>query len=656
MSNDLVVQLGAKLDQFQSDLNQAGDMADSAVSKIEDSFANLNPGLGGFSALGLSITGITGSVGALLTALASVNGELAQIQKSAAFSNVSTDRFQQIQFAAGQGGVSNSQSSTDLASVSKLLADAKYNENSLTKILDENNIKYKDRNGQIISLNQLLTIAGGLLGKFDSIPDKTKAAQMLGLSEGWVEALRNGSKSFEDIASKAGEAGAVIDAGTIAKAAEFDRAWKKSSAQLGAQFKSALADVAGYLDGLIEKANDLFDAVAKADGRNVGESGQAKFNAYADALDIARKETGGLAQDVDQLTRVIERMETRGGDPDIIRGLRAAREEAKNATEFIRQVNEMEAKKQFPGGVVPLPGARPSAADTPTGDGSIPSRKTASNTRDQFDIAVDSITKRTATLKADTAAALQNNVAQAQFRAEFQELTAIMRDNGEVTQQQIDKYEELRKTMTAQQALEASGITLTAEHAQKFISSSEAIATATASYDKAKKTLTDLNNASSQIGSALSNAFADAVVEGKNLNEVLSSLLKTLEKAAINSVYSSAFNAPASGGLSPIAAGLAGIFGYASGTDFAPGGVSLVGENGPELVNLPRGSQVVPNDVLRKTSGSGGDTIQYNINASGADSGTVARIQTVLAAHARAIGAQAKGVSSAQRLQSTGVS
>jgi hypothetical protein len=27
MSNDLVVQLGAKLDQFASDMNQAGDMA-----------------------------------------------------------------------------------------------------------------------------------------------------------------------------------------------------------------------------------------------------------------------------------------------------------------------------------------------------------------------------------------------------------------------------------------------------------------------------------------------------------------------------------------------------------------------------------------------------------------------------------------------------
>lgn len=31
---------------------------------------------------------------------------------------------------------------------------------------------------------------------------------------------------------------------------------------------------------------------------------------------------------------------------------------------------------------------------------------------------------------------------------------------------------------------------------------------------------------------------------------------------------------------------------FAGGTSFAPGGMSLVGENGPELVNLPRGSQV----------------------------------------------------------------
>jgi hypothetical protein len=69
--------------------------------------------------------------------------------------------------------------------------------------------------------------------------------------------------------------------------------------------------------------------------------------------------------------------------------------------------------------------------------------------------------------------------------------------------------------------------------------------------------LQKINSASSQVGSALSTAFADAVVEGKNLNDVFSSLIKTLEKAAINSVFLDLQRAGVSGGLSPFASFLA---------------------------------------------------------------------------------------------------
>ena len=48
---------------------------------------------------------------------------------------------------------------------------------------------------------------------------------------------------------------------------------------------------------------------------------------------------------------------------------------------------------------------------------------------------------------------------------------------------------------------------------------------------------------------------------------------------------------------------------HASGTSFAPGGLSLVGEDGPELVVLPRGSQVYSADETRQmTHRSGGDS------------------------------------------------
>jgi hypothetical protein len=44
---------------------------------------------------------------------------------------------------------------------------------------------------------------------------------------------------------------------------------------------------------------------------------------------------------------------------------------------------------------------------------------------------------------------------------------------------------------------------------------------------------------------------------------------------------------------------------FASGTDFAPGGMAWVGEQGPELVNLPRGAQVIPHSESMARAGAG---------------------------------------------------
>jgi hypothetical protein len=59
---------------------------------------------------------------------------------------------------------------------------------------------------------------------------------------------------------------------------------------------------------------------------------------------------------------------------------------------------------------------------------------------------------------------------------------------------------------------------------------------------------------------------------------------------------------------------------HAEGTSFAPGGLSLVGERGPELVIMPRGAQVIPNNQL--TLGNSGSStssgpVYLNINIAG---------------------------------------
>lgn len=77
-------------------------------------------------------------------------------------------------------------------------------------------------------------------------------------------------------------------------------------------------------------------------------------------------------------------------------------------------------------------------------------------------------------------------------------------------------------------------------------------------------------------------------------------------------------------GISGILGGLK-IPGFANGTSFAPGGLAMVGERGPELVHLPRGARVTPNSDI----GGGGVTVNFApvIDARGADAGAVARIE-----------------------------
>lgn len=55
------------------------------------------------------------------------------------------------------------------------------------------------------------------------------------------------------------------------------------------------------------------------------------------------------------------------------------------------------------------------------------------------------------------------------------------------------------------------------------------------------------------------------------------------------------------------------LFGFAAGTNYAPGGYALVGERGPEIVDLPRGSKVYPNGVLPAGMGGGSAVNESNV-------------------------------------------
>jgi hypothetical protein len=108
------------------------------------------------------------------------------------------------------------------------------------------------------------------------------------------------------------------------------------------------------------------------------------------------------------------------------------------------------------------------------------------------------------------------------------------------------------------------------------------------------------------------------------LNSLISQMLKSLDKPG--GMFASWFGGSggAGGGAGAAAADTPGMF--ASGTDYAPGGMAWVGEEGPELVNLPTGASVTPNSALRGAN----ITLHMPIDARGGEIGVEEKIARAL--------------------------
>lgn len=91
--------------------------------------------------------------------------------------------------------------------------------------------------------------------------------------------------------------------------------------------------------------------------------------------------------------------------------------------------------------------------------------------------------------------------------------------------------------------------------------------------------------------------------------------------------YAGSSPAPSGGGggiFSALLSFIPKLFGFANGTDFAPGGLARINEKGGEIVDLPRGSRVIPHDVSMRMAAnwnrpSQPSKVDFNINLVGAN-------------------------------------
>jgi tape measure domain-containing protein len=111
----------------------------------------------------------------------------------------------------------------------------------------------------------------------------------------------------------------------------------------------------------------------------------------------------------------------------------------------------------------------------------------------------------------------------------------------------------------------------------------------------------ELKTQMAQIGQAIADAISGGLTGDAlaGIKSQLSSLYQTASAraSAATSIVSSAFGSTPS---------------YASGTNYHPGGAAIVGEQGRELVMLPRGAQVVPNNKTEQMIGGATNTFVFN--------------------------------------------
>jgi hypothetical protein len=146
----------------------------------------------------------------------------------------------------------------------------------------------------------------------------------------------------------------------------------------------------------------------------------------------------------------------------------------------------------------------------------------------------------------------------------------------------------------------------------------------------------ELNNSFKTIGMTVSDAFKGMLTGAMSwkdgMRSLIASVIDELWKlfvvqqivGLVSSALGGASGMPGKMGTASDALKLVQVPGFANGTTYAPGGMALVGERGPELVNLPRGSQVIPNHKMRGGSGGG---INISVDARGASDPAAVRAQ-----------------------------
>ncbi len=327
------VEIVARLDQLEKDLNKAKEETDASAKKMSKSFGGLKKSIGlAAKALGPFVAGLGLIAGArgLERAIEKTLDTVDALDKTSSKLGVTTGWLQKAQYAASQSGIAWNTLAMSMQRFTRRAAEANEGLGEAQDAIKTLGIELRDANGNLRNTEDLFTDAMEALASVKDPGERLRLAFKLFDSEGAV--LVNLADNFKNLAKEAEAMGLVVDDSVIKAGVEakdkldtLSRIVKAELTQALVQLAPTLVSVANQLVRVAHWAGlawDRFSDFLNLDpitisqmNDELGELSVQLETAYANAAkameDLA--ESGGklnLAR-VAQLQEIIHRLEKR---------------------------------------------------------------------------------------------------------------------------------------------------------------------------------------------------------------------------------------------------------------------------------------------------------------------------------------------------------
>lgn len=606
----LVVALSAQMTKFEKQMtSDAPALADKAVKNIEDKFARTNPDASGLIAWGKNFLGIVG-IAEFLDKLKNAVLEVGKLGQEAERVGLSAEQFQELGYAVVATGGAVESAGSFLDRFNRLSSEAAQGQGALAQVFKANGVAIRDNSGNLLPVYNLLLKYADLVKGAANAQDKMNLAFIAGgrgAGPELVRALEGGAAGLKAFADQAHAAGAVIDDDLVKRAEQVRIAWETKKLAV----QSYLIAIADYL------------LKAKADAQSLIAPAEAK------------KDVRDLIDQFKELGEVISKAFAERGGLELIAAIKAEVEGAKRTF----GAGGMADALRNDGEPVPLPRSRPASANAPSGGG------TTVIPNPEFDKMLEHQRKRAELLQAEA----------------------------QTIGQTIGKEAELRAQIELESQAREHNIPLTEARKAAIEAEAAAVGKAAQQLDDYKRKWQGTNEALRYGGGLLVDALDAAINKTQTWQETATAALRSVTRELLQAAITGqgalaqilGFASNVQGGTGGLVGMLANAFGLglpgadtaggspgglpmqaAGGTDFSPGGPTWVGEQGPELLNLPRGSQVIPNNVVQKMGGGDSVNVTMSVDLAGANGDAAIRAMIRQSAHAAV--SQAVGIVNAQ--------